>query len=59
MSLSLSTTSAILFLAEHAYFIGDFESSRHHMDGLRKIVNLRGGVDSFRDHSKLLIEILR
>ncbi|KAL9621951.1 MAG: hypothetical protein Q9160_003613 [Pyrenula sp. 1 TL-2023] len=29
------------------------------MEGLRKIVDLRGGIDSFRDYSKLLIEILR
>ena len=57
--LSNTTTAAIMGLAGHAHWMGDSKSARHHMKGLGKIVNLRGGVTSFRDNAKLLIEILR
>ena len=58
-ALTTSTVSAILALAAHALYMGDFESSKYHLGGLRKIVSLRGGVATFSDNAKLLIEILR
>lgn len=57
--LSNSTAAAVMGLAGHAHWMGDYKSARHHMKGLCKIVNLRGGVTSFRDNTKLLVEILR
>lgn len=57
--LSTSTISAVLALAAHAHFVGDSESAKHHMEGLRRIISLRGGVTSFRENAKLLVEILR
>lgn len=58
-ALTTPTVSAILALAAHAHFVGDSESAKHHLGGLRKIVNLRGGVATFGDNAKLLVEILR
>jgi hypothetical protein len=57
--LSNNTVSAVLSLAGHAFWTGDSKSATHHMEGLYKIVNLRGGVTTFRDNVKLLAEILR
>jgi hypothetical protein len=54
-----STVLVVLTLAMIAHHIGEYKSAKHHLEGLRKIVNLRGGLDSFRHNSKLLIEILR
>jgi hypothetical protein len=57
--LSNNTVAAVLGLAGHAFWTGDPKSATHHMEGLCKIVNLRGGVTTFRDNSMLLAEILR
>ena len=54
-----STAAVVLVLTVHAYMAGELESARQHMNGLRKIVDLRGGVASFQENSKLLLEILR
>lgn len=56
--LSDSTISVVLKLANAAHFDGDYEASRQHMEGLRKIVDLRGGLDTFKGN-KLLSEMLR
>lgn len=58
-ALTISTVSAILALAGHAYFMGDSESAKHHLGGLRKIISLRGGVATFGNNTKLLVEIFR
>ena len=57
--LSDSTAAAIMGLVGHAQLTGDFKTARHHMEGLYKIVILRGGVTTFRTNAKLLVEILR
>jgi hypothetical protein len=57
--LSDSTVAAIMGLVGHAHLTGDFKSARYHMEGLYKIVRLRGGVASFKKNAKLLVEILR
>ncbi len=56
---SFPTVTVVLMLASHAHMMGDQKSARLHMEGLYKIVNLRGGIHTFRDHSKLMIELLR
>lgn len=57
--LSYTTMAAVMSLAAHALWTGNHESARHHVEGLRRIVNLRGGVDTFKVNPKLLMEIFR
>ncbi|KAK6954609.1 hypothetical protein Daesc_004576 [Daldinia eschscholtzii] len=49
-----STMGAVLKLASIACFDGDYETSEKHMEGLRKMVGLRGGLDVFKGKSLLL-----
>jgi hypothetical protein len=53
------TMGAILKLATAALFEGDGDVARGHMRGLRKMIDLRGGLGAFRDNPKLLVEIWR
>ena len=57
--LSDATAAAIMALVGHAHLTGDLKSARYHMEGLYKIVRLRGGVNTFKQNAKLLVEILR
>ncbi|KAK6358862.1 hypothetical protein TWF696_000042 [Orbilia brochopaga] len=57
--LSDGTVFIILLLAMYALLSGDSATAQHHVEGLRRIVNLRGGIRSFRSNEKLLIELLR
>lgn len=56
--LSDATMSVVLKLASTSHFEGDYQASKQHMEGLRKMVDLRGGTEAFKG-SKLLIGILR
>lgn len=56
--ISDSTISVVTKLASSAHFNGDSQASKYHMEGIRKMVDLRGGLDVFKD-KKLLVEILR
>ncbi|KIW67594.1 hypothetical protein PV04_06832 [Phialophora macrospora] len=56
--LSDSTISAVLKLASTSHFDGDCEEARQHMAGLRRMVDLRGGLDIFKG-TKLVMEMLR
>jgi hypothetical protein len=56
--LSDSTIGVVLKLASAAHFIGDYQASKQHMGGLRKMVDLRGGLDVFKG-KYLLVEMLR
>ncbi|KAI1748949.1 hypothetical protein F4782DRAFT_337840 [Xylaria castorea] len=58
IKISDSTMGVILKLAGAAHLNGDYQSSKHHIDGLRKIVELRGGLDVFKG-TQLRQEILR
>ncbi|KAF4458542.1 hypothetical protein FALBO_14729 [Fusarium albosuccineum] len=53
-----STIGVVLKLASAAHFNGDYEASKQHMDGLRKMVNLRGGLDVLKG-TRFLLEMLR
>ena len=57
--LSLTTLAAVMGIAGHALVTGDAKAAKQHIEGLHKIVGLRGGVTSFTANPKLLIEILR
>ncbi|KAJ5606584.1 hypothetical protein N7510_009365 [Penicillium lagena] len=45
-------------LSGHAYTAGNYESANHHINGLLKLVSMRG-VGTFTHNTKLLIEIIR
>jgi len=53
-----STIGVVLKLASAAYFDGDYKVSRQHMDGIRRMVDLRGGPDFFRG-KHLWVDIMR
>lgn len=53
-----STMGVVMKLASVAHFNGDYQASKHHMEGLRQMVDLRGGLGVFRG-TQLLVEILR
>ncbi|KAK8076519.1 hypothetical protein PG994_003791 [Apiospora phragmitis] len=57
--ISDATVSVVLKLATAAHFDGDVAASRHHMQGLRKMVDLRGGIHSFNYNPKMRAEMLR
>jgi hypothetical protein len=56
--LSDSTIGVVLKLATAAHLIGDYRASKQHMEGLRKMVDLRGGLDVFKGKHPL-VEMLR
>ncbi|EXJ66962.1 uncharacterized protein A1O5_09608 [Cladophialophora psammophila CBS 110553] len=54
-----STVLVVLYLALHAHFMIDYNTAKHHMEGLRNIVDMRGGLFSFSYNTKLIIELLK
>ena len=56
--LSDSTISVVLKLTSAAHFDGDYRASKQHLEGLRRMVDLRGGIDAFKGN-KLWVEMLR
>ena len=54
-----TTISVVIALAYHSYLMGDSQSCSSHMGGPYKIVTLRGGLASFSEKPKLVVEILR
>ncbi|KAI1093645.1 hypothetical protein F5B19DRAFT_114841 [Rostrohypoxylon terebratum] len=54
------TASIVLCLAFHAHLTGDLHAARHHIIGLRRIVDLVGGFEALRrDNAKVIVEVLR
>lgn len=54
-----STILVILSLARPAQLTGDFDTAKQHMEGLRKIVDFRGGLGALGYNSKLVMEIMK
>ncbi len=54
-----ATILVVLYLALHAYFMNEYDTSQHHMSGLRKLVDIRGGLTAFSYNTKLIIELLK
>lgn len=59
LKLSDNTVMVVLILACHAHHLGQYSIARNHMVGLRKIVDMRGGIAALRTRTRLLIEIFR
>ncbi|KIW92281.1 uncharacterized protein Z519_07265 [Cladophialophora bantiana CBS 173.52] len=53
------TIMVVIALALHARMIGDFDSAKHHMEGLRMMINLRGGITTVIHKMRLAMEIFR
>lgn len=56
--ISDSTIFAVVNLATHARLSGEDKSAEHHMEGIRKIIDLRGGLENVTQ-PKLLLELVR
>lgn len=59
VKISDPTILVVLALASHAHMVNDYGTAKKHIDGLRRIVNLRGGLSTFSYHPKLSIELLK
>ncbi|UKZ48221.1 hypothetical protein TrVGV298_002457 [Trichoderma virens] len=59
LKISDPTILVVLALAGHAHMVNDSETAKKHIDGLRRIVDLRGGLSTFSYHPKLSIELLK
>ncbi|OAA55854.1 hypothetical protein SPI_08061 [Niveomyces insectorum RCEF 264] len=58
-TISDATILVVLCLTLHAQFAADAATATLHMQGLYKIVHLRGGLAAFRHNTKLIIELLK
>lgn len=56
---SNATIMVVLFLTTHALVREDFDAAKHHLRGLHKIVDLRGGMDTYTYDANLRTEIYR
>lgn len=54
-----STIMVIIILAAVAELTGDFASVVNHVDGLLKIVSLRGGLGSLNTHNNMQVKVCR
>ncbi|KNG82944.1 hypothetical protein ANOM_009464 [Aspergillus nomiae NRRL 13137] len=54
-----ATIMVVLFLTTHAHVKEDLDSAKHHLRGLRKIVDLRGGMANLTYDVNLKTEIYR
>lgn len=59
LKVSDPTLMAVWTLAMHSVFVGEYRTARQHISGLRKMIELRGGLDNLRGNTKLIIEILK
>ena len=57
--ISDATILVVMYLAAHAHLTNDYDSAKHHIEGLRKIIDLRGGLSTFSYHPKLVMELLK
>lgn len=52
------TIAVVVKLASTAHFEGDYAAGRKHMEGLRRMVDLRGGVDALQENW-IIVELIR
>jgi hypothetical protein len=56
--LSDSTLSVVAKMVNTAHFMGDSCAAKQHMQGLRRMVDLRGGLDVFKG-TNMLVQMVR
>ncbi|KAJ9615338.1 hypothetical protein H2200_001413 [Cladophialophora chaetospira] len=54
-----STITVVIALALHARISKDYEAARHHIEGIKKIADLRGGIAEISSRPMLAMEIFR
>ncbi|KAK4948641.1 hypothetical protein LTR10_012645 [Elasticomyces elasticus] len=59
ISVTDPTILVVLYLTLHAHFMVDCKTAKHHMSGLRKLVDMRGGLMAFNYNTKMVIELLK
>ncbi|KAI0890467.1 uncharacterized protein GGS22DRAFT_13939 [Annulohypoxylon maeteangense] len=59
MQFLAKTAAIVLCLAFHAHLTGDYYAARHHINGLRRIVDLSGGFGVLKHNAKAIVEVLR
>jgi hypothetical protein len=59
LAISDSTIMVIFFLASVAELTKDFAAVATHINGLEKIVNLRGGVRALNTHNNIQVKVCR
>lgn len=59
LSVADSTLQAVLALWSRAFAFGEIDAARRHLLGLRRMVDLRGGLAALKERPKLAIEVLR
>lgn len=59
LKLSDNTVMVVLILACHAHRLGQYSTARNHLVGLRRIIEMRGGIKDLKTRPKLLIETFR
>jgi len=59
LRLSETTMLVILMLCSFARMRGEYEAARQHMEGLRRVIQLKGGVGTLVHNPKLLIDAFR
>ncbi|OAP63908.1 hypothetical protein AYL99_03135 [Fonsecaea erecta] len=53
------TMMVVIALALYARMIGDYDMAKNHMEGLREIINCRGGIITIIPKTRLAMEIFR
>lgn len=59
MQVSDPTILIVLHLANQAHLTNNYLSARYHINGLRKMINMRGGLNNFSYNTKLIIEVIK
>lgn len=59
MALADSTVAVVMSMAMLCEIAGDVQAARAHTDGLKRIVELRGGIGSFSHAQQLQVKICR
>jgi hypothetical protein len=54
-----STIFIVLFLTAHDRLMTNFNSAQRHLEGLRQMISIRGGINTFRYNVKLMMELLK
>lgn len=58
-SISDPTILVVLHLATYAHFMNDYPTAKSHLKGLRKMVDMRGGLSAFSYNTKFIIELIK
>lgn len=58
-SIADPTILVVLHLATYSHLTNDYATAKNHLKGLRKMVDMRGGLSAFNHNSKFVIEMIK